>query len=196
MKKVLIVILVLFVCFSFYCKFFVYSYDLTKDPFELNLPSYYSDKYLSDKKFSISDRHEQFYSMSKKDIFNLRIGNRTFTDSLTLILHSSLDIKPLYLFYTLQVDSMVDIEFLNFIEIMPDSVERNEIPVYHGHAEFQISHYILPNGYQFKRDQFWERRENYKEPKITYQFYENGKYAEQNFVKRLIHSYVRLLYKI
>jgi len=196
MKKFLLILLLIFICFSLYCRFFVFSYDLDNDPFELYLPAYYSDQYLNDKGFFITNRHEQYFSMAKKDIYTLSFGNRTFTDSLKLLLNSSRYIKPLYLFYTFEVDSIVDIAFINFLNIEPDSVENNEIPVWQGSARFQQSYFTLPIEYEFKRVSYRDIRLNFRESKITYWFYKNGKYPEQNFIEKLIQPYVSFLYNL
>ncbi|KAA3617869.1 MAG: hypothetical protein D8M58_00015 [Calditrichaeota bacterium] len=140
MKKTFILLILALLIFTIYCKFYIYSYDITDNDLPSSQLNYFTDEYLIDLGYV---RHPDCTGMfySKKDIFKINLNGKIFQDSCTINFYTEKSLKPLYLFYTIQMNPKVDKKFVSFFNLKTDSMTSLKVVTLKDQPQYESQTY-------------------------------------------------------
>lgn len=194
-KKSLLVIVILFLASSVYCRFFIFSEDLAGNKINFMVNRFYSDQYLEKLGFQLQQQHLTWVlGYRQKNLFHLQFGETVITDSATIQLITTDYIKPYYVGYTLEVSPRIDSLIAVLLPSQPDSLDEYYIEktgggVYHTKNSF----YHKTGIKNIKRlARFEEFDDGIPEP---VKYWVNFQKRDESFtlLEKLFLTYVRLL---
>ncbi len=111
---------------TFYSYNFIFSENIDHLQVDLQLPAFYSDKYLEKVGF-INRTHgmETWFCVGKTDKFTWNIAGISFTDTFSICLNTAYNIKPCYFGYEVEMDSVVDNRFI--FELQKNNIKYADI---------------------------------------------------------------------